>query len=216
MTAVTIDGPSGAGKSTIAKELANRLGYEYLDTGAMYRYITLYLINKKIELTNKELVCGMIQKNGSLKNEFKLLNSETNMEIRSKQVTKNVSLVSSYDCVRHFLVKLQREISDNTNIVLDGRDIGSVVLPNAENKFYLTASEQERARRRYLQYKDSSTDTYEEILRDIKRRDAYDMNREISPLVIPNNAIIIDSTDLTIEATIDRMLSYITGENNAI
>ncbi len=216
MTAITIDGPSGAGKSTIAKKLANRLGYEYLDTGAMYRYITLYLINNKIDLTNKDLVCELIQKNGTLKDEFKLLDSETNMDIRSKQVTRNVSLVSSYDCVRTFLVELQREISDNTNIVLDGRDIGSVVLPNAEFKFYLTASEQERARRRYLQYKDSSTDTYEEILKDIIRRDAYDMNREISPLVIPKNATIIDSTDLTIDETIDKMLGCILGENNAI
>lgn len=182
----------------------------------MYRYITLYLINNKIDLTNKDLVCKLIQKNGTLKDEFKLLDSETNMDIRSKQVTRNVSLVSSYDCVRTFLVELQREISDNTDIVLDGRDIGSVVLPNAEFKFYLTASEQERARRRHLQYKDSSSDTYEEILKDIIRRDAYDMNREISPLVIPKNATIIDSTDLTIKETIDKMLGCILGENNAI
>lgn len=216
MTAITIDGPSGAGKSTIAKKIANKLGYEYLDTGAMYRYITLHLINKDIDLANKDLVCEVIKENGSLKNEFKLLDSETNMDIRSKKVTRNVSLVSSYDCVRSFLVELQREISDNTDIVLDGRDIGSVVLPNAEFKFYLTASEQERAKRRYLQYKDSSTDTYEDILKDIIRRDAYDMNREISPLVIPKNAIIIDSTDLTIEATIDKILSCILGENNAL
>ncbi len=216
MTAITIDGPSGAGKSTIAMKLAEKIGYNYLDTGAMYRYITFYLQQKNIDLFNKELICETILNEDKLIDEVINLDSENNPYIRSKSVTKNVSLVSSYPCVREFLVELQRQISKKSNIVMDGRDIGSVVLPDAEYKFYLTASEEERARRRYLQYVDSNTQSFEEVLQDIIQRDQYDMNRSISPLVIPNNATIIDSTELSIDDVVNKMLAVIKGENNAL
>lgn len=216
MAAITIDGPSGAGKSTIAMKLAKKMGYEYLDTGAMYRYITYYLIDKKIDLYNKDLICETIKNEDKLVDEVINLDSEKNMDIRSKCVTKNVSLVSSYPCVREFLVELQREISKKSNIVMDGRDIGSVVLPDAEYKFYLTASEEERARRRFLQYENTNSQSFEEVLQDIVQRDHYDMNRKISPLVIPNNATIIDSTEMSIDEVVNKMLLIIKGENNAI
>lgn len=203
---IAIDGPSGSGKSTIAKALAGILNIDYLDTGAMYRAITYKLLSDKIDLEDEDAVCRYI--NGieiSLKNKRLFANDEDiNDYLRDQIVTKNVSLVSGYQCVRTKLVDLQRELSKKQSSILDGRDIGTVVLPDAEYKFYLNADVEIRAKRRFNEIKEDIS--YEEILEDIIRRDEYDKNREHSPLKKAEDAIEIDSTFLSISEVVDKML----------
>lgn len=209
---ITIDGPSGAGKSTIARGVARELNFEYLDTGAMYRAITLFLIENKIEIGKEKEVIDFICKNkGQDKFNLKfegpkvIMNSkDISEDIRNQNITDSVSQVSSYEIIRKLLVDKQREIAINKNIILDGRDTGSVVFPMADLKIYLTASVEERARRRYLQDK---TIPYDIVLDSIKTRDYKDMHRNISPLIIPDNAFIIDSTNLSIDETINKIVS---------
>lgn len=179
---IAIDGPSGSGKSTIAKALAGVLNIDYLDTGAMYRAITYKLLADKIDLKDEEAVCRYIEGiEITLKNKRLFANDEDiNDYLRDQIVTKNVSLVSGYQCVRTKLVDLQRELSKKQSSILDGRDIGTVVLPNARYKFYLNADVEIRAKRRYEEITENIS--YEEILADIIQRDEYDKNREHSPL----------------------------------
>ncbi|MDO5717562.1 MAG: (d)CMP kinase [Tissierellia bacterium] len=210
MTIITIDGPSGAGKSTIAKMLSKKLNYNYLDTGAMYRAITFAMLKKSIDLQNEELICKALD---SIDLEFsdniKLDGDIIDSQIRSNLVTKNVSLISSYKCVRDILVEYQRCFAKGNDTILDGRDTGSVVLPDADFKFYLTASVEARAKRRYEEYKEEREDSYNDVLEDIKRRDDFDMNRDISPLIIPNNSILVDSTDMSIDETVEYIYNHI-------
>ncbi len=207
---IAIDGPAGAGKSTISKLLADKINFNYLDTGAMYRAYTYYYLSNGIDVENEEEINNNI-KNINLSIEdskFFLNGKDVSKEIRSQEVTKNVSLVSSYIKVRENLVKSQQSIASKSNIILDGRDIGSNVLKDADMKFFLTASPEVRAKRRMDQNNDN-TMTYEETLADINRRDHFDSNRKISPLVIADDAIIIDSSDLNIEEVVDVMISYL-------
>lgn len=218
MKNISIDGPSGAGKSTIAKKLANLINFNYLDTGAMYRAITYYLLQNNINLDAESDIKKEL-KNIEIKfknNVIYVNNKALDFELRTNEVTKNVSLVASYKSVRDKLVSIQREIACKSNVILDGRDIGTVVLPNADFKFFLTASPEARAMRRYEEFKDVKSDTYEEVLEDIKRRDYYDSHREISPLVKADDAILIDSTELNLEETTNLILSYIRGEKDAL
>lgn len=212
---IAIDGPSGSGKSTISKLLANRIGFDYLDTGAMYRSYTYYYLSNNIDINDENEINKYIDKiNLSMKNgNFYLNNIDISKEIRNEAVTKNVSLVSSYKKVRENLVEMQRNIARKSNIILDGRDIGSFVLYNASIKFYLTADEKERARRRLLDSKNQMDLSYEEILSDIQRRDDFDSNREITPLVKAEDAILIDSTNLSIQDVIDLMIKYLEEKN---
>lgn len=208
---ITIDGPSGAGKSTIAKGVAKKLNFKYLDTGAMYRAITLFLIENNINISNEEEVEKFIYSNrgqDKFKLEFKdskvIMNSkDISAAIRNQHITNSVSEVSSYEIIRKLLVDKQREIAINRNIILDGRDTGSVVFPKADLKIYLTASVDERAKRRYMQDKSIS---FSEVLNSIKTRDYKDMHRDISPLIIPDKAILIDSTNMSIDETIDKIV----------
>lgn len=212
---VAIDGPSGSGKSTIARLLAKKLSFNYLDTGAMYRSFTYYYLKNKIDITNEEMVNEHIKNiDLSIKDgDFYLEDENISKIIRSEEVTKNVSLVSSYRKVREHLVDAQRAIAKKSNIILDGRDIGSVVLKDASIKFFLTADPEVRAKRRLNDDKDQSGMSFEEILADIIRRDEFDSTREVTPLVQAEDAILIDSSNLTIEEVVEKMLSYMEEKN---
>lgn len=209
---VAIDGPSASGKSTVAKEISKILGINYLDTGAMYRAFTYYLLKENIILTEEEIkkVIGNI--NIDIEKDSVILNGEDiSKEIRGDEVTKNVSKVSAVPIVREVLVDLQRNISKGKSIVLDGRDIGTVVFPDAKYKFFITATAEERAMRRYKDEKSSLDKSYEEILEDLKARDIIDSNRKISPLKQAEDAHFIDSTEMTLKEVVEKIINIIRG-----
>lgn len=206
---IAIDGPAGAGKSTIAKKVADSLGYVYIDTGAMYRAFTYELLTSSISLSDIEEITKVLEKtNIEFKNnEIFLNNLNVTNEIRSKNVTANVSAVSAIPQVREKLVDLQRKIASESNSILDGRDIGTVVFPNAELKIFLTASVKIRALRRYneLIAKDKNIDI-NEIEAEIEKRDKLDSSRETSPLIKASDAIEIDTSDLSIDEVANTIL----------
>lgn len=200
---ITIDGPSGAGKSTIAKLIADKLGFKYLDTGAMYRAVTLYMIENQVDIKNEEEVINALNKlNIGFDSNYRVYldSQDITEDIRKEKVVKFVSEVSAISSVRRKMVDLQRDIAKEGNYILDGRDAGSVVFPNADYKFYLDASLEERAKRRYKEELSKEVDiSFEVVKESIKKRDKYDSNRKDSPLVVPENAIIIDTTNMTID-----------------
>ncbi|MFZ1300199.1 MAG: (d)CMP kinase [Leptotrichiaceae bacterium] len=213
---IAIDGPAGSGKSTIAKLVALELGFEYLDTGAMYRMVTLRLVNKKISLEDirsieKELKNMKID---ILNNRFFLNNVDVTDEIRTPIVSENVSKVAKIKEIRYKMVELQREISKSKNTILDGRDIGTVVFPNAEIKIYLIADEVERAKRRYSELKNNSEISFEDVLKNIIERDRIDSTRVESPLKKAEDAIEIDTTGNTIEEVKEKILLVIEEYKN--
>ena len=211
---IAIDGPSGSGKSTISNELAEILKIQYLNTGAMYRAVTYFFIENNVnEDANDELILTMLDKIkiNFIDNEIYLNGKNIEKQIRTDQVTKNVSWVSANALVREKLVSMQRDIANEKSFVLDGRDIGTVVFPDAKYKFYLTASSKERARRRFLQ--NESELTIEEIEKSIIDRDLYDSSRENSPLRKADDAIEIDSSMQSIDQTIDAILSHMDKED---
>ena len=199
---ITIDGPSGAGKSTVAKLIADKLGFKYLDTGAMYRAVTLYMIENQVDIKNEEEVINALNKlNIGFDSNYRIYldSQDITEDIRKEKVVKFVSEVSAISSVRRKMVDLQRDIAKEGNYILDGRDAGSVVFPNADYKFYLEASLEERAKRRYKEELSKEVDiSFEAVKESIKKRDKYDSNRKDSPLVVPENAIIIDTTNMTI------------------
>lgn len=211
---IAIDGPSGAGKSTIAKKLANKINFEYLDTGAMYRAFTYFYLTNNIDIDNEDEINRYVDKINLeiINGDFYLDDKNINKEIRSKKVTSNVSKVSAYEEVREVLVKEQRALAQKYDVVLDGRDIGSFVLPNASIKFYLDASAEERAMRRYKQLNNDEIE-FENILKEIIDRDYYDSNREISPLKKADDAILIDSTHLEIDEVLNIMINHLEEKN---
>lgn len=200
---ITIDGPSGAGKSTVAKLIADKLGFKYLDTGAMYRAVTLYMIENQVDIKNEEEVVNALNKlNIGFDSNYRVYldSQDITEDIRKEKVVKFVSEVSAISSVRRKMVDLQRDIAKEGNYILDGRDAGSVVFPNADYKFYLEASLEERAKRRYKEELSKEVDiSFEAVKESIKKRDKYDSNRKDSPLVVPENAIIIDTTNMTID-----------------
>lgn len=200
---ITIDGPSGAGKSTVAKLIADKLGFKYLDTGAMYRAVTLYMIENRVDIKNEEEVINALNKlNIGFDSNYRVYldSQDITEDIRKEKVVKFVSEVSAISSVRRKMVDLQRDIAKEGNYILDGRDAGSVVFPNADYKFYLEASLEERAKRRYKEELSKEVDiSFEAVKESIKKRDKYDSNRKDSPLVVPENAIIIDTTNMTID-----------------
>lgn len=198
MINIAIDGPAAAGKSTIAKIVAEKLNYKYLDTGAMYRAITLYLYENKNTNLNSldELIDIEFSQNGNLY----LNDKDVTEEIREKHITNKVSEVASFSEVRSFLVDLQRKIASKKGYVMDGRDIGTVVLPEAELKVFMTASPEIRANRRLIEeHARGNMVTLETLIKEIIARDESDMTREISPLVQAKDAVLIDTDSLTIE-----------------
>ncbi|MBS6195617.1 MAG: (d)CMP kinase [Clostridiales bacterium] len=203
---IAVDGPAGAGKSTIAKKVAKELSFIYVDTGAMYRAMGLYFLRQGILPEEKgkiEAACGdirvsIVYENGE---QQVLLNGENvSKEIRREEVGNMASKTSVNQKVREKLVALQRELAEKENVVMDGRDIGTQVLPNATVKIYLTASTRERAKRRYLELQEKGMDgNLEEIEADIRERDHRDMTREISPLRQAEDAVLVDASFLSIE-----------------
>ena len=213
---IALDGPSGSGKSTIAKKLSSTLNILYLDTGAMYRATALKAIKLNIDTFDEEKVKTFIDNinleikyvNGS---QITMLDGEDVSEkIRENHVSMAASNISSLKCVRLKMVEMQRKIASQISCVLDGRDIGSYVWPNADYKFYITASSEVRADRRYkeLTLKGQNVN-YDTIKEEIEKRDYNDKNRDFSPLVQAVDAILIDTSYMTIEQVVNKVLSYI-------
>ena len=207
---VAIDGPAGAGKSTIARKTAYNIGYIYVDTGAIYRTLALACIRRGVSAEDEEQISSVCR---NVKVELKyidggqvmLLDGENvNDYIRTEEVSRMTSSISVYKDVREQLIDLQRNIAAKENVIMDGRDIGTFVLPNAEVKIYLTASVATRAKRRYMEQQEKGIEcTIEEIEKDIEQRDYRDMNREIAPLKKADDAVEIDTSDMTIEQVTD-------------
>ncbi len=216
MTKIAIDGPAGAGKSTIAKTVSKELGYIYVDTGALYRTVGLNALRNGVDTKDAE---GVIATLDGLKVSLRFVNNEQRVflgeedvseAIRQNEVSMAASNVSAIPTVREFLFDLQRDIAKNNNCIMDGRDIGTVVLPDAQIKLFLTASAEARADRRFkeLTEKGQSVD-YDVILKEIKERDYQDSHREIAPLKQAEDAILVDSTEMDLPTTINYMLSVI-------
>ena len=210
---IAIDGPAGAGKSTIAKKVAKELGFIYVDTGAMYRSMALYFIRNGIKSDEEDritAVCDNIQVSIDYVNgeQQVMLNGENvNAFIRTEEVSRMTSDTSKYPVVREKLLSLQRELASKKNVIMDGRDIGTCVLPDAEVKIYLTASSAERARRRYAEQVERGIECdIEQIEKDIIARDEQDMNREIAPLKQAEDAVYLDSSDMNIERVVKAII----------
>ena len=216
MIAVAIDGPAGAGKSTIAKKVSESLGFIYVDTGALYRAVALACINEGVSIGEPEAVKTLLPKidiriiffNGE---QHILLNDKDVSEaIRSENVSMAASRVSALPEVRAFLLELQRGFSKTDNVIMDGRDIGTVVLPNAQVKIFLTASPEIRARRRMLQLQEKGMEAdFDKILFDIVQRDYNDTHRETAPLKAAENAVTVDTTELTLDEVVDKITAII-------
>tara|TARA_B100000686_G_scaffold333763_1_gene400074 strand:- start:3414 stop:4082 length:669 start_codon:yes stop_codon:yes gene_type:complete len=213
---IAIDGPAATGKSTTAKALAQRLAFTYLDTGAMYRAVTLLTLRKKIKISENSDLISLLER-FDLKIEqhenkiLVILNGEdVSDEIRRLDVTENVSEVSALSIVRKTLVKIQRKVANDQNCVVEGRDIGTVVFPNAEVKFYVVADYDVRAKRRLLDFKRLGEEkSIDNLIEEIKNRDKYDSERKDSPLLKANDAIEVDTTNMTIEQQVDTMYKKI-------
>lgn len=215
---IAIDGPAGAGKSSVAREVARRLAFKCLDTGAMYRAVTLQALKKGIDLGNGKLLVELVR---SCKLEAEYNDQEGTLiyldgenvtaEIRSPLVNQNVSVVAKSPELRRELVFLQRELAEKSNgIVMEGRDIGTNVLVNADYKFFLTASPDERTRRRWLEMNNKGLDvSFEELYKEIALRDRIDQEREEAPLKIAPEALVIDTTPYTLEEVVEKVLSVI-------
>lgn len=208
---VAIDGPAGSGKSTISSLVAKRLNWTHIDTGAMYRAVTLWAINNKINLNNEDEYTFLDNiKISYVNDKIYLEGKNVSKDIRSEEVTKNVSLVSSFPYVRNKMVDLQRKAAEGINVVMDGRDIGTVVLPNANLKVFLTANVEERAKRRYEEnILKGVTKDIRDVIEEIKIRDKKDSTREESPLKKAEDAIVLDTTYLTIEQVVDKIIILI-------
>ncbi len=210
---VTLDGPAGAGKSTVAKLVANTLGFKYLDTGATYRVVTLSVMENNISLDDEAAIHALLDHiRITFDNEGNVLLNDkiVSEDVRTPAVSACVSQVAALDVVRQRMVSLQRNIAQEGSYVLDGRDIGSVVLPNARYKFYLDANVAERAMRRYTEdMKNGRGTTLEEIKSSIEARDKYDRERTISPLVVPDGATVIDTSFMSINEVVTEIVMKI-------
>ncbi|WP_192882520.1 (d)CMP kinase [Haemophilus haemolyticus] len=215
-TIITVDGPSGAGKGTLCYALAEKLGYALLDSGAIYRVTTLAALQRKTDLTNESALAELarhldiqfIPQNG----EVNILLAGMNVShlIRTQEVADAASKVAVFPQVRSALLQLQQDFAKNDGLIADGRDMGTVVFPNAQVKLFLDASAEERAKRRYKQLQNKGINgNFEQILAEIKERDFRDRNREVAPLKPADDALLLDSTTLSIGEVIDQALAYI-------
>lgn len=216
MISVAIDGPAGAGKSTISRRAAKEIGFIYVDTGALYRAIGLYTLRNETDTGDKEAVQAMLK---AIRVELAFVEGEQRVllcgedvsgAIRTPEVSMAASRVSALPEVRAFLFDLQKDMARTHNVVMDGRDIGTVVLPDAQVKIFLTASPEERARRRYdeMLEKGEAAD-YQAVLEDIKQRDYQDSHRAIAPLVPAKDAVLVDTTGNTLEQSVEQLTNII-------
>lgn len=209
---IAVDGPAGAGKSTIAKIVADKMNINYIDTGAMYRAITYKVLQSGIDINNENEVIEIAKKSDIdfKDNNIYLDGKILKEEIRTPEVSHNVSNVAQIKDVRHLMVDVQRDIGNKSSVILDGRDIGSYVFPNADYKFFLVASPKERGERRYKELiKKGYNTTLEEVINDVIRRDEIDSNREFAPLVKANDAIEIDTTGKSIDKVVESVIDKI-------
>lgn len=216
MYAVAIDGPAGAGKSTISREAAKQLGFLYVDTGALYRTVALDMIRNNIDVSDKTAVCARLP---MIKVAFGYENGEQQVylndenvsgQIRTPQVSSAASTVSAIGEVRQFLFEQQQNIAKENNIIMDGRDIGTVVLPNAQVKIFLTADVKERARRRFVELQEKNDPaTFDEVLEDMKQRDYNDTHRPVAPLRQAEDAVLVDTTKLDYNGSVAAILAVI-------
>ena len=212
---IAIDGPAASGKSTLAKYLADSLGYLYVDTGAMYRAITYYALDKKIEEDEEAVIEAT--KNINLRLEYKNRTTSVYIDgvdvtdkIRSPRVNAKVSDISRIKDVRTELVKLQQKFGENNNLIVEGRDTTTVVFPNADLKIFLTADVSERAKRRHLEFQEKGVEiSLDEVESSIKNRDTIDSGREVSPLMQAEDALVVDTTNLTIKEEIERIIKKV-------
>lgn len=215
---IAIDGTAGSGKGTVSKELAKRLGVFHLDTGAIYRSIAFYVLENKISPNDEKNIEKMLKNmkfsvifekdNGNMVQKNLLNGEDLKQKIRTEEVSEASSIVSQYKDVREFATSIQHEIAKNYDVIIEGRDIGTVVLPNATHKFFLTASPEVRAKRRIEQLGLPGNE-FENVLKEIKERDKRDSLRAISPLKVAEDAIYVDNSNQTIEQTVDLMEKYI-------
>lgn len=214
---IAIDGPSGSGKSSVSSLVSNKLNFCHIDTGAMFRAITYLAIKNDVDVNDEQALVKLIDnqpisyvKDGEV---FKIFvdNVDISDKLRNPMIDKNVTPVCKHKMVRQAMLDLQRNIAKKGNYILDGRDIGTVVFPDAEYKFFLVADVRSRAKRRLLDYQNSKKDEidYEKILQDINRRDYEDIHREHAPLKKADDAIEIDTTNFTLEEVVDKVVSYI-------
>lgn len=216
MISVAIDGPAGAGKSTISRRAAKEIGFLYVDTGALYRAIGLYALRHRVDMDEKRAVDEMLKtiqvELAFVEGEQRVLlcGEDVSSKIRTPEVSMAASRVSAIPEVRAFLFDLQKEMARTHNVVMDGRDIGTVVLPDAQVKIFLTASPEERARRRHAEMLEKGqTADYEAVLEDIRRRDYQDSHRAIAPLVPAENAVLVDTTGNTLEQSVQQLTNII-------
>lgn len=218
---VAIDGPSGSGKSTVAKRLAGKLGYMYIDTGAMYRAVALQAKRDNIDINDSAALIRLCESvklefvpdNGGLRT---ILNGEDVSEaIRTPEMSMAASDISARKEVRQALLSLQRRMGEKGGVVLEGRDVGTVIFPNAEAKFFLDASLEERGKRRYKELAAKGMDvTLEQTIEDVRKRDINDSSREIAPLKMADDAVLVDSTNLCVEEVVGKMIEVVEGKVN--
>ena len=218
---VAVDGPAGSGKGTVTKRIEKEVGFMYLDTGVTYRCLALEVLRKGITLEEEDKIIDIAsnidvkiekQENGDL---VLLNNEDVSREIRTNEVNSIVSQVSSIIQVREIMVELQRKLAMGKNVIVEGRDIGTVVFPNAEIKIYLDASEEVRAKRRYEENKQNGINTtYEEVLENVKVRDYNDMHKKVGALKKAKDAIVIDSTNLTVDQVVEKIIQMIDEKRN--
>lgn len=208
---IAVDGPSGVGKGTLAKNLEKALGYKYLDTGALYRAVTLYMINNGIDCNNEEMVC----KNLESISETELVELTRNPEIRKENISINVSVIAVYQKVRDFLNDFQVNFAnDPKGAILDGRDIGTVICPDAEVKLFITASPEVRAIRRHKENKEKGQESsYKEVFKQLKIRDERDAKRDIAPTKPADDAVIIDTSNLSREQVLEKAMKIIKNKS---
>lgn len=220
MISIAIDGPAGAGKSTIAKAVAKQLEYIYVDTGALYRSIALNAINSGTNTDNEAEINELLN---NTKVEIKFINGEQRVflnsqdvsdKIRTTEVSMMASKVSAIAAVRDFLLELQRGLARENNVIMDGRDIGTVVLPQAQVKIFLTASAQCRAKRRYKDYlaAGNTQESYEQILADIQQRDYNDSHRAVAPLKPAEDSVVVDTSDDTLEQSVEKIIAVVNSK----
>jgi cytidylate kinase len=212
---ITIDGPAGAGKTSVSRALAERLGYQYVDTGALYRGVAYEVIRQRINPDNEAdlaALCGRLMLAFKSKaNELRLYSGSTDISdrIRTPEISMLASAVSAKSVVREYLLDVQKDIGRQKAAVFEGRDMGTVVFPAADVKFFLDASSQTRAQRRYAEIKSKSDQSLKQVQKDMQRRDRNDRSRNLAPLKPADDAILIDSTDLSIQEVVEAMMSHI-------